>query len=115
MYTYQMIGCADDNGKTYISPYGIYSKKQRFSLSKYGKTLDVEELLYRLFQDDCWRLYKDSVYIPKYSYENKDNKDTSKVEENTKIDKEKMTATKEDVEDYKKEVAEFLSLLGCLY
>lgn len=107
MYTYQMIGCADDNGKTYISPYGIYSKKQRFSLSKYGKTLDVEELLYRLFQDDCWRLY--------YSYENKDNKDTSKVEENTKTDKEKMTATKEDIENYNKEVAEFLSLLGCLY
>ena len=107
MYTYQMVGCADDNGKTYISPYGIYSKKQHFSLSKYGKTLDVEELLYRLFQDDCWRLY--------YSYENKDNKDTSKVKENTKTDKEKMTANKEDIENYNKEVAEFLSLLGGLY
>lgn len=54
MYTYQMIGVADENGKTYKSKYGTYSKENGFVFTE---DVDVDAyLIDRLFHDDLWRL-----------------------------------------------------------
>lgn len=62
MRTYEMIGCADSNTRTYESEYGTYSKKDKFKLSTYAEGLSKEKLLYNLFHDACWVLRKD---VPK--------------------------------------------------
>lgn len=67
MYTYQMIGLSDQNGKTYISKYGTYNKKDGFIIKpQYIKfsyeskpediLFDYQELLNNLFHEDCWSL-----------------------------------------------------------
>ena len=56
MYTYQMVGLADQNNRTYISKYGSYSKEDGFVLTNYGINNDVEDLIYELFHEDCWSL-----------------------------------------------------------
>ena len=45
MYTYQMVGLADQNKRTYISDYGLYNKEKGFILSEYGKLMNVELLI----------------------------------------------------------------------
>ena len=62
MRTYEMIGVADDNTRTYESEYGTYSKTEGFKLSSYAEELPKEKLLYSLFHDACWVLRKD---VPK--------------------------------------------------
>jgi len=54
MYTYQMIGVADENGKTYKSKYGTYNKETGFV---FLEDVDVgADLINRLFHDDIWKL-----------------------------------------------------------
>ena len=59
MYSYQMIGIADGNNRVYESKYGNYSKKYGFKLSDLSKSMTKEELLNKLFHEDCWSLKKD--------------------------------------------------------
>ena len=59
MYSYQMIGIADGNNRVYESKYGNYSKKYGFELSDLSKSMTKEELLNKLFHEDCWSLKKD--------------------------------------------------------
>lgn len=53
MHLYEMIGVADENGKTYISPYGTYNKKDGFNLCR---IVNFAELLNILVHEDCWSL-----------------------------------------------------------
>lgn len=58
MYTYQMIGIADENGKTYECKYGTYSKEKGFEF--YGDVIDmkckVSPFINLLFHEDIWKL-----------------------------------------------------------
>ena len=56
MHTYEMIGVADQNNRIYESEFGTYSKSTGFVLSDYSKKLVKENLLDRLFHDNCWKL-----------------------------------------------------------
>lgn len=66
MYTYQMIGIASDNNKTYESKYGTYSKETGFNINDKWKKLikeninDLDVLLNLLFNNDCWVLAEES-------------------------------------------------------
>lgn len=54
MYTYQMIGVADGNGRIYESKFGTYSKDTGFVFNK-----DVNltsDFINGLFHDDLWKL-----------------------------------------------------------
>lgn len=53
MYTYQMIGIADENGKTYECKYGTYSKEKGFEF--YGDVIDTP-FINLLFHEDIWKL-----------------------------------------------------------
>lgn len=57
MHLYEMVGVADQNGKTYVSKYGTYSKKDGFILNPtyYG----FDKLLNNLVHEDCWKLKVD--------------------------------------------------------
>ena len=67
MMTYEMIGVADQNGRTYVSKYGTYNKDKGFVINpkyiKFQTTLDsrkilmsYQELINGLFHDNCWSL-----------------------------------------------------------
>lgn len=67
MYTYQMVGLADQNGRTYSSKYGIYSKEKGFIIKpqyiSFSKDIEPDKILFSyqelingLFHDDCWKL-----------------------------------------------------------
>lgn len=56
MHTYEMVGVADQNNRIYESEFGTYSKSTGFVLSDYSKKLVKENLLDRLFHDNCWKL-----------------------------------------------------------
>ena len=56
MYTYQMVGVADQNGKTYECKYGEYSKDKGFSLSDEGRNTSKCMLIDKMFHEDCWSL-----------------------------------------------------------
>ena len=67
MYTYQMVGLADQNGRTYVSKYGTYNKENGFVIkpqyihfSKEAEPNKIlfsyQELINGLFHDDCWSL-----------------------------------------------------------
>lgn len=56
MMTYEMIGVADQNRKTYESTYGTYNKKQGFVLNEYALSLGKSELLDRITHENCWSL-----------------------------------------------------------
>lgn len=60
MVTYSMVALADQNGRTYESNYGEYSKKDGFVLNETSKTLTTEALLDILFHEDIWKLSKKS-------------------------------------------------------
>lgn len=61
MYTYQMVGVADQNGKTYECKYGTYSKEKGFEF--YDDVLDkkckVLAFINLLFHEDIWKLKKE--------------------------------------------------------
>ena len=67
MMTYEVVGCADQNGRTYVSKYGTYNKEKGFVINpkyiKFQTTLDsrkilmsYQELINGLFHDNCWSL-----------------------------------------------------------
>lgn len=62
MYTYQMIAVADDNGRTYESEYGTYSKEEGF---KFTNPPDTEckwvAFINLLMHEDIWKLKKEPV------------------------------------------------------
>ena len=62
MMTYKMVGVADENGRTYESKWGTYSKKDGFKLDIDVPGLDLSELkklLDSLFHEDLWKLKQD--------------------------------------------------------
>ena len=69
IYTYQMIGLADDNGRIYESKYGTYSKKNGLKLSELSKSMIKEELIDNLFHEDCWSLKKEPKKMTKEEIE----------------------------------------------
>lgn len=71
IYSYQMIGIADENGRTYESKYGTYSKKDGFKLSELSKSMTKEKLLNNLFHEDCWSLKKNPIRMTKKEIEEK--------------------------------------------
>lgn len=66
-----MIGIADENGRTYESKYGTYSKKDGFKLSDLSRSMIKEDLLVNLFHEDCWSLKKDPIKMTKKEIEEK--------------------------------------------
>ena len=66
-----MIGIADENGRTYESKYGTYSKKDGFKLSDLSRPMIKEELLVDLFHEDCWSLKKNPIKMTKKEIEEK--------------------------------------------
>ena len=60
MMGYEMIGVSDQNGRTYESKYGTYSKDTGFVLSDLSKSMIKEELLDNLFHENCWSLKQES-------------------------------------------------------
>ena len=67
MMTYEMIGVADQNGRTYESKYGTYNKEKGFVINpsyiKFNSALDSKHILFSyqklldgLFHDNCWSL-----------------------------------------------------------
>ena len=65
MYTYQMVGIADENSKTYECLYGEYNKEEGF---KFNESIEpiIEDKGWRevvniLFHEDLWKLKQDPV------------------------------------------------------
>ena len=64
MYTYQMVGLADDNGRTYECKYGTYSKEDGF---KFNESINPivkngwRNLVNVLFHEDLWKLKKEPI------------------------------------------------------
>lgn len=90
-----MIGIADENGRTYESKYGTYSKKDGFKLSDLSISMIKEELLYNLFHEDCWSLKKNPIRMTKKEIEEKlgyeieinenESEENKKLEDNQNI------------------------------
>lgn len=53
MYTYQMVGVADQNGRTYECKYGTYSKEKGFVFPY--EYIDIS-FVNKLFHEDLWSL-----------------------------------------------------------
>lgn len=78
-----MVGLADQNGRTYVSKYGSYSKKDGFKITNWGDTNKFEDMLNRLMHDDLWSLKVEEKEMTKeeieealgYKIKIKDNKD----------------------------------------
>ena len=63
IYTYEMVGVADENGRTYETIYGTYNREDGF---KFNDSIipiinegGYEELINTLFHEDLWKLQKD--------------------------------------------------------
>lgn len=67
MMTYEMIGVADQNGRTYESIYGTYNKQKGFTINPKYITFSTglnskhilfsyQRLINSLFHDNCWSL-----------------------------------------------------------
>ncbi len=71
MHLYEMIGVADENGKTYISPYGTYNKEDGFDLRpvSFRNYHNFEQLLNTLVHEDCWKLRVDKKKMTKADIE----------------------------------------------
>ena len=62
MYTYEMVGVADENGKTYECDWGTYSKKDGFkfpNLDFGDKQNFVESFVNQLMHSNVWKLKKE--------------------------------------------------------
>ena len=67
MYTYQMVGLADSNDRTYECRFGTYNKEDGFKFNKrYQEMLNdsqylgkVESIINGLFQGNIWILVKE--------------------------------------------------------
>lgn len=71
MYTYEMIGIADENGKTYTSQYGSYNKETGFVLNDHSNTRlkSISQLINNLFHENCWSLDKPVITMTKEEIE----------------------------------------------
>ena len=69
IYTYQAIALADENGKTYESKYGTYSKQHGIKLSDKAIRMLKEDLIEKLFHEDCWSLKKEPKKMTKEEIE----------------------------------------------
>ena len=69
MFTYQAIALADENGKTYESKYGSYSKQYGIKLSDKAIRMLKEDLIEALFHEDCWSLKKEPKKMTKEEIE----------------------------------------------
>ena len=54
MRTSDMVSLADQNGKTYVSKYGTYSKEAGFVPAFSVHESSVGKLFTNLFHEDCW-------------------------------------------------------------
>ena len=69
MMGYEMVGVADQNSRTYKSQYGFYSKETGFVLNKTGLGLGKNELLDKMFHENCWELKKEPKKMTKEEIE----------------------------------------------
>lgn len=65
MYTYEMVGLADQNGKEYECEYGTYSSADGFKFNESVNSIVEDkgwrEIVNILFHDNLWKLKKDPV------------------------------------------------------
>ena len=64
MYTYQMVGLADENGKTYECKYGTYNKDEGFKFNEEAQSVVKDgwrNLVYILFHENLWSLKKEPI------------------------------------------------------
>ena len=54
MRTHDMISLADQNGKTYVSKYGTYSKSTGFVPAFSVHEASIAKFFNNLFHEDCW-------------------------------------------------------------
>ena len=87
IYTYQMIGLADDNGRVYESKYGTYCKKTGITLSDISVKMLKEDLIEKLFHEDCWSLKKEPKKMTKEEIEINEPKKDEKSKDNQSISK----------------------------
>lgn len=63
MMTYQMVGLADENGKTYECNYGTYNKDEGFIFNRNVREVTENggwrKFISMLFHDDMWKLQQD--------------------------------------------------------
>ena len=69
MHTYEMVGLADENGRTYESPWGTYNKQDGFVINDNGldtffpggedTEVSVREFFDALVHDNVWKLKKE--------------------------------------------------------
>lgn len=69
MMSYEMIGVSDQNGRTYESIYGTYSKDKGFIFTNYARDLSREELVNNLLHENCWSLKQESKKMTKEDIE----------------------------------------------
>ena len=69
MRTADMVSLADQNGKTYVSKYGTYSKTTGFKMAFSVHSSSVETLLNKLFHEDCWTVKVDRKKMTKAEIE----------------------------------------------
>lgn len=68
MHTYEMIGVADSNGRTYKCPYGTYSKATGFVSNGYEMYISLD-VVNKLFHEDCWSLKQETKKMSKEDIE----------------------------------------------
>ena len=64
-----MFGLADDNGRVYESKYGTYCKNTGITLSDISVKMLKEDLIEKLFHEDCWSLKKEPKKMTKEEIE----------------------------------------------
>ena len=69
MRTFEMINLADNNGKTYTSIYGTYSKTTGFTLKFDPHPTSFSALINKLFHDDCWTVKVEKKKLTKADIE----------------------------------------------
>ena len=69
MLTHDMVSLADQNGKTYISKYGTYSKKTGFVPAFNPHESSIAKFINNLFHEDCWTVRVDRKKMTKVEIE----------------------------------------------
>ena len=69
MRTSDMIALADQNGKTYVSKYGTYSKDTGFVPAFSVHEASVGKLFTNLFHEDCWTVRVETKKMTKADIE----------------------------------------------
>ena len=69
MMTYEMIGVADQNNRTYESKYGTYSKETGFVPSPLSDLLPKVEFFQQIMHENCWSLKEERRRMTKEEIE----------------------------------------------